>query len=227
MGRSEFLDSLGVEAKKEFIIERLKMQKDFCFICETPLDLVIQKFDIDHVVPGIDKPDNLAVTHSECNREKQDLNLEVARAMKRFDKIKEQVYGKTGKSLNISHILEKFGGSKHNLPVRLNGEKMSFSLEELPKSNQVYKLTIYRDPLSGFKSFFALLPIEYIFRDDKDINPRSISDKVKKLIKEFYLRRPQLQVSLARINFEGDHANPKVFIFDGQHKAAAQILLGI
>jgi hypothetical protein len=71
------------------------------------------------------------------------------------------------------------------------------------------------------------MPIEYVFRDDRDINPRTISDRVKGLIKEFYLKRPQLQVGLARIQLEGEDSSTKVFIFDGQHKAAAQILLGV
>jgi len=70
------------------------------------------------------------------------------------------------------------------------------------------------------------MPIEFIFQDEKGINPRTISDRVKKLIKEFFLKRPQLQVGLARINIKNNHSTVKVFIFDGQHKAAAQILLG-
>ena len=45
-----------------------------------------------------------------------------------------------------------------------------------------------------------------------------------KLIKEFYNKRPQLHSGLARLTT--NEKENKLFIFDGQHKAAAQILLG-
>lgn len=227
MVKSRFLDSLKPEEKQRFKEERLKMQGYVCFICEEPLDLKLHDVDIDHIIPGKDEPDNLAVTHAKCNREKQDLNLEVARAMKRFDKIKEEVYNKTSKSPDISHILEKFGGSKLELPISIHGDKVKFTFEKVESSPKVYEIPIIKDELSGFSSFFASVPIEYIFRDDRGINPRTISDRVKELIKEFYLKRPQLHVALARINMDGNSSKTKVFIFDGQHKTVAQILLGV
>lgn len=52
------------------------------------------------------------------------------------------------------------------------------------------------------------------------INPRGINGSISLLIKEFHKGNPQLHISLARID-EG-----KIRIFDGQHKAAAQIMLG-
>lgn len=49
---------------------------------------------------------------------------------------------------------------------------------------------------------------------------------VRGLIEEFIHRRPQLHVTLAWWSPEsGDEG--KVQVFDGQHKAAAQILLGV
>lgn len=225
--RSKFLDSLSQEEREKFKEELLGIQHGVCFICEEPIDLKLHKVDIDHVIPGLDQRNNFAITHEKCNREKQDLNLEVARAMKRFDKINEEVYAKTGKSPDISHILKKFGGSQYELPISFQGDKVRLTFQETGSSPVINELPIFTDELSGFKSFFASIPIEYVFRDEKDINPRTISDRVKGLIKEFYLKRPQLQVSLARINLANQHSSAKVFIFDGQHKAAAQILLGV
>ena len=46
------------------------------------------------------------------------------------------------------------------------------------------------------------------------------------LIEEFMKKRPQLQISLAWWAPESDSSGP-VKVFDGQHKAAAQILLGV
>jgi len=99
MVRSKFLDSLTPEQKKRFKEELLEIQNGLCFICEEPIDLQLHKTDIDHIIPGKDERNNFAITHAVCNREKQDLNLEVARAMKRFDKIKEEVYSKTANHL--------------------------------------------------------------------------------------------------------------------------------
>jgi hypothetical protein len=61
---------------------------------------------------------------------------------------------------------------------------------------------------------------------DERINPRAIGANLRGLVEEFYKGRPQLQVALAWT--ETSHA-PKacVHVFDGQHKVAAQILLGV
>ena len=69
------------------------------------------------------------------------------------------------------------------------------------------------------------MPIQYVFHDDK-INPRSIGSNVSKLLAEFYKGNPQLHISLGYVENEIDGLS-EVKLFDGQHKAAAQIMLGI
>ena len=78
-------------------------------------------------------------------------------------------------------------------------------------------------PICGFRYFFIKLPIQYLRHDDR-INPRAIGSNIGKLVEEFYQKRPQLHVPLAWLS----SANGKsaVHVFDGQHKAAAQIMLG-
>jgi hypothetical protein len=63
------------------------------------------------------------------------------------------------------------------------------------------------------------VPLQYLYHDEI-INPRGINSSIGLLIKEFHKGNPQLHVSLARLE------DNKIKIFDGQHKAVAQIMLG-
>lgn len=63
-----------------------------------------------------------------------------------------------------------------------------------------------------------------LFQDHERINPRSIGGSLNKLVEEFHKRRPQLHVGLAWV--EGDGGKSKVKVFDGQHKATAQVWVG-
>ena len=75
------------------------------------------------------------------------------------------------------------------------------------------------------RSFFTSLPLEYLHHDDR-INPRSIGSNIRGLIEEFKDARPQLHIALAWWKASDDGAG-EIKVFDGQHKAAAQILLGV
>ncbi len=90
--------------------------------------------------------------------------------------------------------------------------------------NDVLTSPIYEDKLSGFRYTFLNLPIEYLHHDDH-INPRAIGTNLRKIVEEFHKRIPQLHIALGWV--DTSRGNPtEVRIFDGQHKAAAQILLG-
>lgn len=71
---------------------------------------------------------------------------------------------------------------------------------------------------------FSVFPLEYIHHDDR-INPRSIGSNIRAVIEEFLRKRPQLHVGLAWWAPD-EHGAGKIKMFDGQHKAAAQILIG-
>ncbi|MDD2744147.1 MAG: HNH endonuclease signature motif containing protein [Rhodocyclaceae bacterium] len=224
---SLYLGRLKADERKQLIEKLNGMQHGMCFICEQAIDLEIHKdtLDIDHVVPlndrGKDDPVNFALAHASCNRSKQASNLEVARVLHRFKLLKEKL-ATENRSPNLGDLLENAGGGNHQLGFRLTADEITFSLAELG-DNTLRSVPVYRDDLSGFQFFFANFPIQYLAHDDH-INPRSIGPNISKLVEEFYKKRPQLHVPLAWMKSEGGKC--AIHVFDGQHKAAAQIMLG-
>lgn len=225
---SLYLNRLSPEDKSKLRHELHERQGGNCFICGKPIDLVLHKdnIDIDHVIPlqlnGPDNPSNFAITHDSCNRGKQDSDLRVARIIARFDEINESVEGEN-RAANLGDILKTYADKSCAFHLKVDSDSVTFSLPEVGR-NELVKLPLYTDALSGFRFFFAQLPIEYFHHDSK-INPRALGPNLKKLIKEFHQKRPQLHVALGWIRLDGEDAY-KIMVFDGQHKAAAQILLG-
>ena len=224
---SLFLSRLPSEARQKLIQSLHSAQKSNCFICEQPIDLVAQKdaIDIDHVVPlkvgGKDDPANFALAHASCNRSKQASNLEVARILSRFSQLKDKL-ALENRSPNLGDLLMQAGGKSHTLGFSLADDALTYSFSEMG-DNKLKTLPVYVDELSGFRYFFAKLPIQYLAHDSH-INPRSIGSNISKLVEEFFNKRPQLHVPLGWIKSEGSRS--AIHIFDGQHKAAAQIMLG-
>jgi hypothetical protein len=214
--------------ERHALVKNLHASQDgVCFICDQAIDLEVHKdtMDIDHVVPlkvgGKDDPVNFALTHSSCNRSKQASHLEVARVLHRFNQLKVQLEGEN-RSPNLGDLLKQAGGGNHTLSFKVTTDAITYSFAELG-DNALRSVPVYDDEMSGFRFFFAKLPIEYLGHDSH-INPRSIGPNISKLVEEFHQKRPQLHVPLAWI--ESEAGKSAIHVFDGQHKAAAQIMLG-
>ena len=225
---SLYLSSQSADQTQALQKQLHDIQKGACFICEQPIDLQLhaKAIDIDHVEPikvgGRDDPSNFALTHSSCNRSKQASDLRVARVLARFGRIRDRCAANNNHGPNLSDVFSDYGGAKYELAFKVDGESLHYSLPEMG-DNGVRTVPVYADQLSGARYFFSRLPIEYLHHDDW-INPRAIGGSLNKLVEEFHKGRPQLHVSLAWINTEKGRAPVKVF--DGQHKATAQVLLG-
>ncbi len=227
---SLYLSALSEKQREELEKALWSAQHGVCFICEREIDLKLHAnaIDIDHVEPiktgGKDDPSNFALTHSSCNRSKQASDLRVARILARFERIREECSSQN-RGPNLTDVFQRYGGAKHMLTIRIEDQWAKYSFPEIGDNN-IYRSPIYVDELSGMTYFFANLPIAYLWHDDR-INPRAIGSSISGLIEEFFKKRPQLHVSLAwiEINELNDHSYVK--IFDGQHKAAAQVMLGV
>lgn len=217
------------EQEEQSIRQRLyEIQQGLCFICEERIDSPASVHsDIDHIdarmMGGPDIANNYALTHKECNRSKQASPLKVARAMATFGRLQREARAAGERGADLSHILKKYKGSTSLLRLSLSQSTVDFKLSG-PEQTQNHSAPLLRDHLSGMSYFFASLPIEYLHHDDR-INPRNIDIRVRGLIDEFIAGRPQLHVSLAWWE-SGEDGAGAVKVFDGQHKAAAQILLG-
>ena len=226
---SLYLNKLSNEQRQVLLEELLSSQSGNCFICGKPISLEIHHnhIDIDHVEPitvgGKDAPENFAVCHESCNRSKQASDLRVARILASFDMLAESIASEN-RSPNLGDVLAKYEGAKYDLSVTVDGSLLKTAFSDLGQ-NDVLTFPIYEDTLSGFRYSFLNLPIEYLHHDDR-INPRAIGKNLRKLLEEFHRRLPQLHIALGWID-NSCGKSTKVQIFDGQHKAAAQILLGI
>lgn len=230
MARSKYLASLTDE-KRQQLEQRLRgRQTGRCFICDKTIDLVLHKgqLDVDHIDPlaedGLDAENNFALTHASCNRSKGASNLNVARRLAEFDRLQEEAREAGKRGANLGDVLERHDGAKAQLRLRCKDGIAEFVLSEAGQ-NEILRVPLLHDKLSGMQSFFASMPLEYLHHDDR-INPRSIGSNIRGLIEEFIEKRPQLHVALAWWA-PGEDGAGALKVFDGQHKAAAQILLGV
>ncbi len=228
---SPYLASLTEDERKALEKRLFDLRFGRCFICDEPIDLVLHdgQLDIDHIIPrsenGPDEENNFALTHATCNRQKGASDLRVARRIVEFEKLQKTAMEQgERRGANLGHILEKYSGAKAKLKLKKCSGTVEFVLSAIGK-NDIQRVPLHKDTLSGMDYFFTLLPLEYLHHDDR-INPRSIGSNIRGLIEEFLQKRPQLHVALGWWAPEEDGSGP-IKIFDGQHKAAAQILLGV
>ncbi len=222
MAHSKYLESLTKEQYQGLSKKLWEIQNHKCFICEGDLDIDIQSTNIDHIKPlangGKDAEDNFAIVHEHCNKSKQDADLKVAKSLAKLNGIIKEAEAKK-EIPSLKHVLQHFNGSKFLFKYKIVGNEIVYSFDDIGDCN-IYKSTIFIDQLSNEKTVFINIPIEYLFHDEI-INPRGINSSISLLVKEFYKRNPQLHLSLARID------DNKIKIFDGQHKAVSQLILGV
>lgn len=222
MGNSKFLDNLNADQKKALSLKLWNIQNHKCFICEEDIDLDIQTTNIDHIRPlvngGKDDDTNFGLTHEHCNKSKQDADLEVAKKLFQLGKIIKDAEA-VHETPSLKHVLLANGGSKYPFKYKIENGSLVYSFDECGDT-KIYRTDIFTDELTGEQTAFIKVPLAYVYHDDV-INPRGINSSIGLLIKEFHKPNPQLHLSLARLD------DGKILIFDGQHKAVAQIMLGV
>jgi hypothetical protein len=213
------------DTRIQLIAKLHTIQNGLCFIGEESLDLAKDQLEVDHIIPrakgGKDDENNYAVTCEFHNRNKSDSDLRIARCMARYDKTKVLHSDKGPNRPNLGDFLNEIGGGKYEITAHADGNTFEYTLSELRIGKRTTQ--IFHDKLSGMASVYLDVPVEFLFHDER-INPRAVGARLRGLVEEFLDGRPQLHVALAW----GEIKNGKIKaqMFDGQHKAVSQILLG-
>ena len=229
MANSRYVASLASEELRAFAEKLHSIQSGNCYICRKPIDLQLHEgaLEFDHIEPlaagGKDADLNLALTHPKCNRNKGASDLRVARCLAELLELEQVAKDRGDRGANLGDVLQNYGGAMTALRLKRTDSRVEFSFP-IADDNGIHMAPLYKDKLSGAQYFFALVPLQYVHHDDV-INPRSIGSNIRGLIEEFLKERPQLHVGLASWTPDADNSG-KLKLFDGQHKAAAQILLG-
>jgi hypothetical protein len=106
-------------------------------------------------VGGKDDPSNFALAHSSCNRSKQASNLEVARILYRFARLKKNLE-EENRSPNLGDLLRAADGGNHKLSFKIDTHTVTYSMSELG-DNKLYTVPVYEDSLSSLRYFFTML----------------------------------------------------------------------
>ena len=227
--RRSKLDTL-TPAERTELIERLhKAQNGLCYVDQDVINLQVHEVDIDHIIAlargGPDDESNWALTHKSCNRSKGARDLLLQRILNEFRKhVNKYTSGNAvgqDRNFTLNEALNELCPNRVEVGTVIKGNQIEFSwMEEgKPKTLKYDFLTDTGEPPA--RSFVGMIPFRCLHHDH-DINPRSIVD-LEPMIEEFYNGYPQLLPCLATISIEGESSRAPINIFDGQHKAAAQL----
>ncbi len=165
MSQSRYLSALNSNDREELEQRLHQRQNGRCFICDKEIDLVLQKgqLDVDHIDPlredGLDAENNFALTHATCNRSKGASNLQVARRLAEFERLQEEAQQTGKRGANLGDVLERHGGGQADLRLEIRNDSVEFSLSQTG-DNAIYRAPLFRDKLSGMKTFFGQFPLE-------------------------------------------------------------------
>jgi len=218
------LDSLAEGEKRELIRRLHTRQGQKCYVCGREINLTIDKVDIDHIKKlgvGPDEEQNWGLTHESCNRSKGARDLQLMQYIYDFRLLKD-AYVNVNKDFTVGDALEKLQPQRQEVVARIDDSSIKLSYRGKDGISVTESFKLYTENGDhGFTFFTGLIPFQLLFHDSS-INPRSLVD-LEPMIEEFYDGYPQLQPSLGHMEFNAPEGRGRLLLFDGQHKAAAQL----
>jgi len=201
------------EAEKQTVLEK---QGHRCFIDNHPLDPE-SGVEFDHIDPhsggGPSAEFNIGAVCKKHNRDKRGMSLSEFRdllAIRRF-------FEGSDKRRLDDLLAKKLGANGYGKALMVEEEDGHVILyfEEGPA-----RTPIAICPATGERYFFAMMPVEHL-RNDSELQPRALEQNRVWELYRHLLRHTQLAPAVCRL--VGDN---QVLLFDGQHKAAAQLWAG-
>jgi hypothetical protein len=203
-------------------IIKMHGRRDFATGLPIPDDDEVQ-FDHIHAYAegGETGLNNIAPMSAETNRAKSTLSLADYRVKRRMDE-----FFQAGDRLTLGHLLRflKECGDVKSFGQVIEGVEND-GLIQLRSAAGVNTHRLYKCPATGWKYFYATVPVHLIDSDDDSdqimgLQPRYLLPyKVFDLYRHFQLH-PVLQPSIGRV------VGNRLKMFDGQHKIAALLWVG-
>ena len=201
------------DAEKQEVLERQGLR---CFIDNHPVADAAD-LEYDHVEPyaegGPSTTSNIAAVCKKHNREKGTLSLSEYRD--RLD-LRAFFEGATKRRLD-DLFLARLGKGGFGQPISTELEDNAVKLYFDGGAPETVPL--YKCPSTGERYFYALMPVEHL-RNDVDLQPRSLEPERLWELYRHLRSHTQLAPGVGRL-VEGE-----IRLFDGQHKAAAQVWAG-
>ena len=184
-----------------------------CFIDGHPLESDDVEFD--HIVPraagGATTVENMAAVCRKHNRQKGTMSLAEYRDyldLRRFFDSEGAKY--------LDHVIAAKGGRVgDSLQYEVDGDGVTLYFDA---GRQTFSL--YTCPITGWQYFYALIPVRHL-SNDAELQPRPLRDTSMWGLYRHFRYNTQLAPSICRFNDSGS-----LLLFDGQHKAAAQVWAG-
>lgn len=182
--------------------------KAICYL--SGLDIEEDDIEYDHVIPeingGTTDISNVRIICAKLNRRKGSKNLSDFKEQLIIENLFKE------KEVNLSDLL---------VYKKINNKSIKLNFDENYAHFGENSYKLFYCTKTNSKYFFARISYEYIVNDfENGLQPRNIDVKKLLELKENFQNRPQLQPSIARLK------NEKILLFDGQHKAAANLLNG-
>ncbi len=231
MNKTGFLASLTPKQREDLIRRLWDHQKGMCYISGAPIDLQVHEVDLDHIIArsrgGLDDESNIGLALAHHNRSKGVRDLELQRRIFRFYKDLEARQNAGGKNelFTVEDVLQKIRGAGREVSLVKNQDGTAIQIAWTSNSGgpKSMKLPLVVDESASHLvqfSCFGRFPSEIVHHSN--LNPRSIHD-LEPMIEEFYYQHPQMQPSLAYFEPKSLGQTGRIMLFDGQHKAAAQL----
>jgi len=206
------------ETEKQIVLKNQRDSKGvlYCFISGEIIDENNDEIEYDHLTAyAYDGPSdivNVRAVLKEYNRRKREQTLYDVRDQIYIQKL----YTKKQNDVKLQDILEYKGCENKNVKIFIDNNTIYIA-----DSEEKREFAIYHDDILEVDYFYCRIPIKWIKNDDQEgLQPRVIDQKRLFELSKHLKQHPQLAPAIARI------LNNQIYLFDGQHKTAAQILNG-